>query len=52
MPKRKNPLTPKEQRKRFEDEVQRRIAAGELSPTETDERLDAMIRQSIKLHGA
>lgn len=46
MPKVKNKLTPKEQRKRFEAEVARLISAGELSPTEADAALDALVRKA------
>jgi hypothetical protein len=46
MPKAKNPLTPEEQKKRFEAEVRRLIDAGELSPTEADAALDNLVRRS------
>jgi hypothetical protein len=46
MPKAKNPLTPQEQMKRFEEEVRKRIDAGELSPTEADAALDKLVRKS------
>jgi hypothetical protein len=46
MPKKMNPLTPQEQRKRFEAEVQRLIDAGELSPTDADAALDNLVRRS------
>ena len=46
MPKAKNKLTPEEQRLRFEEEVQKRIDAGELSPTEADAALDSLVRRS------
>ena len=46
MPKAKNPLTPEEQRKRFEEEVRKRVAAGELSPTGADAALDKLVRRS------
>lgn len=52
MPKQKNPLTPAEQRRRFEAEVQRLKDAGELDPDEAEAALDAMVRKSIKDHGA
>ena len=45
MPKRKNPLTPEEQRKRFEEEVRKRVAAGDLSPTAADAVLDVLVRK-------
>jgi hypothetical protein len=44
MPSRKNQLTPEEQRKRFEEEVRKRIDAGELNPTDADAALDALVR--------
>jgi hypothetical protein len=46
MPKAKNPLSPAEQRKRFEEEVRKRIDAGELNPTEADAALDNLVRRS------
>ena len=46
MPKAKNKLTPEEQRKRFEEEVRKRIAAGELNPTDADGALDKLVRRS------
>lgn len=46
MPKAKNPLTPEEQRKRFEEEVRRLISAGELDPERADEALDNLVRRS------
>ena len=48
MPKAKNPLTPEEQRKRFEAEVRRLVDAGELSPTDADAALDKLVRRSSK----
>ena len=39
MPKKKSKETPEEQSARFRAEVARLIAAGELSPTEADERM-------------
>jgi len=46
MPKAKNRLTPEEQRRRFEEEVRKRIDAGELSPTEADATLDRLVRKA------
>lgn len=46
MPKAKDPLSPKEQRKRFEEEVRRRIAAGELNLTEADAALDRLVKKA------
>jgi hypothetical protein len=44
MPKKKNKETQDEQSARFRAEVERMIAAGELSPTEADDRFDALTR--------
>lgn len=52
MPKAKNPLTPAEQRRRFEEEVERLRNAGELDPDEAEAALDAMVRKSLKDYGA
>jgi hypothetical protein len=46
MPKKKNPESPEDQAKRFKAEVERLIAAGELSPTAADAALDKLVRQS------
>ena len=46
MPKRKHKETPAEQSARFRNEVKRLVAAGELSPTEADTALDALVRGS------
>jgi hypothetical protein len=43
MPKAKNPLSAEEQRKRFEAEVERLIAAGELDPAEATKKVDKLI---------
>jgi hypothetical protein len=45
MPKKLNPETPEEQSKRFRDEVQKLIDAGELNPTEAEKALDSLIRK-------
>ena len=45
MPKRKHNETPEEQSARFRAEVEKLIAAGELSPTEADETLDRLVRR-------
>ena len=42
MPKKKSKETQEEQSARFRAEVERLIAAGELSPTEADERFQAL----------
>ena len=48
MPKKKNPEKPEDQVKRFKAEVERLIAAGELSPTAADAALDKLVRRSAK----
>jgi hypothetical protein len=48
MPRKKNPESPEDQAKRFREEVQRRIDAGELSPTDADAALDKLVRRSTK----
>ena len=45
-------MTPREQSEAFKREAQRRIDAGELDPIAADAALDALIRKSIKEHGA
>jgi hypothetical protein len=46
MPKRKNETTPLEQQRRFEEEVQKLVDAGELSPTAADAALDKLVSGS------
>lgn len=46
MPKKMKRETEKEQSARFRAEVERMIAAGELSPTEADEVLDRLVRDA------
>jgi len=46
MPAKKNPLSAEDQKKRFEEEVQRRIDAGELNPTDAEAALDNLVRRS------
>jgi hypothetical protein len=48
MTKAKNPITPEEQRKRFESEVRRLKKAGELDPDAADASLDALVRKAAK----
>ena len=49
MPKKKQKETQEDQSARFRAEVERMIAAGELSPTEADEAVNSLIRsQAIK----
>lgn len=51
MPKKKRKETQAEQSARFRAEVERLVAAGELSPTEADEALDKLVRQSQQPEG-
>ena len=44
MPKKKNELSQAEQSKRFRDAVQELVDAGELSPTEADERFERALK--------
>ncbi|WP_188642087.1 hypothetical protein [Blastomonas marina] len=48
MPKKKHKETQAEQSARFKAEVEKMIAAGELSPTDAEEALDSLVRQSSK----
>lgn len=48
MPKQKNALSPKEQSERFRAEIQRLVAAGELSPTDADATLDRLVTEGSK----
>ncbi len=48
MPKKKRKESASEQAARFRAEVERMIAAGELSPTEADEALDMLVAKSLK----
>ena len=47
MPKKKRNEAPKEQSARFRAEVERMIAAGELSPTEAEKALDRFVSNSL-----
>ncbi len=44
MPKAKNPLTPAEQLKRFDDEVRKRSEDGDFDHDAADEALDKLVR--------
>lgn len=44
MPKKKVQESPEEQSARFRAEVEKLIAAGELNPTEADERFERLVR--------
>lgn len=46
MPKKKHTETPEEQSARFRAEVERLIAAGELSPTEADKALGDLVSRA------
>lgn len=46
MPKKKAQETQNEQSERFRKEAQRLIDAGELSPTEAEAALDALVKRS------
>ena len=48
MPKKKRKETPAAQGARFRAEVERMIAAGELSPTEADEALDRLVSEGAR----
>jgi hypothetical protein len=50
MPKKKPGMTPEEQRAKFESEVERLIAAGELDPEEADKRMEQLVRKSRPAH--
>ena len=45
MPKAKHKETPEEQSARFRAEVEKLVAAGELSPTEAEAALDNFVRK-------
>lgn len=48
MPKKKNPLTPEEQRRRFEEEVRKRKRAGDFDQEAADSALDKLVRNASK----
>jgi hypothetical protein len=52
MPKAKNPISEEERRKRFEEEVRKRKAAGDFDQSAAEDALDKMVRDSIKHHGS
>ena len=47
MPKKQNKETAKQQAARFAAEVERLIAAGELSPIDADEAMEMLLCQSF-----
>jgi hypothetical protein len=46
MPKKQNPLTPEEQRRRFEEEVRRQKDAGDFDPDAADAAVDRLVRRA------
>ena len=50
MPKKKRNEAPKEQSARFRAEVERLVAAGELSPTEADATFERLVRKQRADH--
>lgn len=48
MPKKKREDTQAEQSARFKAEVERLVAAGELSPTEADAAVDRLVTKSSR----
>ena len=48
MPKAKNPLSPEEQRKRFEEEVRKRKEAGDFDPDAADAVLEKLVSKQRK----
>ena len=46
MPKAKNPLSPEEQKRRFEEEVKKREAAGDFDPDAADAAMDKLVRKA------
>lgn len=52
MPKKKQNETPEEQSARFKAEVEKLVAAGELSPTDAEAALDALVRDKSAIRAA
>lgn len=48
MPKKKKQESQKEQSARFQAEVERLVAAGELNPTEADKALDRLVSDASR----
>jgi len=46
MPKKKPGMTPEEQSRKFKEEAEKLIAAGELDPTEAEKRMDQLVRKA------
>jgi hypothetical protein len=51
MPKAKNPLSPAEQRKRFEEEVKKLKEAGDFDPDAAGAALDRLVRNAHDKRG-
>jgi len=52
MPRKQHSETPEEQSARFRKEVERLIAAGELSPIDAETALDKLVRERASRHHA
>ncbi len=52
MPRAKPRMTAEEQAEEFKRGAQKRLENGQPSVAEEEDALDAMVRRSIKLHGA
>lgn len=48
MPKKKQPESQEEQSERFNKAVSNAVAAGELSPTEADERFEKLVGNGLR----
>jgi hypothetical protein len=48
MPKKQTRETPAQQAERFQKEVERLIAVGELSPTDADAALDRLVKRAAQ----
>ena len=48
MPRKQNPLTPEEQRKRFEEEVRRRSEAGDFDRDAAATAVERLVRRATK----
>jgi polyhydroxyalkanoate synthesis regulator phasin len=46
MPKKKPGMTPEEQSEKFREAVREMIAAGDLNPTEADQRFKALLERA------
>ena len=50
MPKKRPGMTPDEQRAKFESEVERLVAAGELDREEAERKMDWLVRRAKPDH--